>query len=81
MARQLAHRKPCSQPRGSAINLRARGYWRWQERFRDQGAAGLWRDKTPRSRLPPLSPEEVIVAVLARTGRGPWTIGRQHDQT
>src|SRR2546429_5527263 len=31
--------------------------WRWQERFRDEGAAGLWRDKTRRSRIPPLSPE------------------------
>ena len=20
--------------------------WRWQERFRDEGAASLWRDKT-----------------------------------
>src|SRR3979490_1826737 len=31
--------------------------WRWQQRFRDEGAAGLWRDKTRRSRIPPLSPE------------------------
>jgi hypothetical protein len=31
--------------------------WRWQERFRDHGAAGLWRDKTRPSRIPPLSPE------------------------
>ena len=30
--------------------------WRWQERFRDEGAAGLWRDKTRPSRVPPLSP-------------------------
>ena len=29
--------------------------WRWQERFRDEGAAGLWRDKTRPSRIPPLS--------------------------
>jgi transposase len=29
--------------------------WRWQERFRDEGAVGLWRDKTRRSRIPPLS--------------------------
>jgi transposase len=33
--------------------------WRWQERFREQGAAGLWRDKTRPSRIPPLSPEVV----------------------
>ncbi len=31
--------------------------WRWQERFRDDGAAELWRDKTRPSRIPPLSPE------------------------
>src|SRR5256884_8134066 len=31
--------------------------WRWQQRFRDEGAAGLWRDKTRRSRISPLSPE------------------------
>ena len=29
--------------------------WRWQERFREQGAAGLWRDKTRPLRIPPLS--------------------------
>ncbi len=42
--------------------------WRWQERFRDEGAAGLWRDKTRRSRIPPLSPEvakRVVVLTLA----------------
>jgi transposase len=31
--------------------------WRWQERFREKGAAGLWRDKTRPSRIPPLGPE------------------------
>jgi Winged helix-turn helix len=31
--------------------------WRWQERFRDAGAAGLWCDKTRPSRLPSLSPD------------------------
>src|SRR5579863_4709184 len=31
--------------------------WRWQERFRDVGVAGLWRDKTRPSRIPSLSPE------------------------
>src|SRR6478736_10176085 len=30
--------------------------WRWQERFREEGAAGLWRDKTRPSRIPPLDP-------------------------
>jgi len=31
--------------------------WRWQERFAAEGSAGLWRDKTRPSRIPPLSPE------------------------
>src|SRR5207237_10632277 len=44
--------------------------WRWQERFRDEGAAGLWRDKTRRSRIPPLSPE-VAKRVVALTLVGP----------
>jgi len=28
--------------------------WRWQERFGAEGLAGLWRDKTRPSRIPPL---------------------------
>src|SRR5207244_6589724 len=39
-----------------------------QQRFRDEGAAGLWRDKTRRSRIPPLSPEvakRVVILTLA----------------
>src|SRR6478672_10045080 len=44
--------------------------WRWQERFREHGAAGLWRDKTRRSRIPPLSPE-VAKRVVALTLAGP----------
>jgi hypothetical protein len=48
--------------RGTAEIMQATGnaktvIWRWQEHFRDEGAAGLWRDKTGRSRIPPLSPE------------------------
>src|SRR3974377_2193353 len=53
---------------GTAEIMRATGkaktvIWRWQERFRDEGAAGLWRDKTRPSRIPSLSPE-----VAARGG-------------
>src|SRR5258706_10222075 len=44
--------------------------WRWQERFRDEGAAGLWRDKTRRARIPPLSPQ-VAKCVVALTFAGP----------
>ena len=44
--------------------------WRWQQRFRDEGAAGLWRDKTRRSRIPPLSPQ-VAKRVVALTLAGP----------
>src|SRR3974377_1855085 len=44
--------------------------WRWQERFRDEGAAGLWRDKTRPSRIPSLSPE-VAERVVTMTLAGP----------
>ena len=44
--------------------------WRWQERFREAGAAGLWRDKTRPSRIPRLSPE-VAKRVVALTLAGP----------
>src|SRR6201981_4199834 len=47
---------------GTAEIMRATGkaktvIWRWQERFQDEGAAGLWRDKTRPSRIAPLGPE------------------------
>jgi transposase len=44
--------------------------WRWQERFGEEGVAGLWRDKTRPSRIPPLSPE-VAERVVALTLAGP----------
>src|SRR5258707_1003235 len=61
--------------RGTAEIMQATGkaktvIWRWQERFRDEGAAGLWRDKTRRSRIPPLSPE-AAKRVVALTLAGP----------
>src|SRR5258706_416882 len=40
--------------------------WRWQERFMKEGVDGLLRDKTRRSRIPPLGPE-IAIAVVART--------------
>lgn len=40
--------------------------WRWQERFVDEGIAGLRRDKTRPSRKPPLS-AATKVAVLKKT--------------
>jgi transposase len=60
---------------GTAEIMRATGkaktvIWRWQERFPDEGAAGLWRDKTRPSRIPPLSPE-VTERVVALTLAGP----------
>jgi transposase len=60
---------------GTAEIMRATGkaktvIWRWQERFQDEGAAGLWRDKTRPSRIPPLSPE-VTERVVALTLAGP----------
>jgi len=44
--------------------------WRWQDRFQQAGTAGLWRDKTRASRIPPLSPE-VVQRVVALTLAGP----------
>jgi transposase len=61
--------------RSTAEIMRATGkaktvIWRWQERFGDDGAAGLWRDKTRPSRIAPLSPE-VAERVVALTLAGP----------
>jgi hypothetical protein len=61
--------------RGTAEIMQATGkattvIWRWQERFRDEATAGLGRDKTRRSRIPPLSPE-VAKRVVALTLAGP----------
>jgi len=61
--------------RGTAEIMRATGkaktvIWRWQERFCDEGAAGLWQDKTRPSRIPPLDPE-VVNRVVALTLAGP----------
>ncbi len=40
--------------------------WRWQERYLDAGVAGLKRDKTRPSRVPPL-PRETRLKVIAKT--------------
>ncbi|WP_163312351.1 helix-turn-helix domain-containing protein, partial [Enterobacter cloacae] len=40
--------------------------WRWQERYLVDGVAGLRRDKTRPSRVPPL-PREIRLKVIART--------------
>src|SRR5215469_4944075 len=60
---------------GTAEIMRATGkaktvIWRWQQRFGEEGVAGLWRDKTRPSRIPPLSPE-VAESVVALTLAGP----------
>jgi transposase len=44
--------------------------WRWQERFQAEGVAGLLRDKTRRSRVPPLS-AEIRARVVAATQAAP----------
>jgi transposase len=44
--------------------------WRWQQRFGAEGTAGLWRDKTRPSRIPPLAPE-IAERVVALTVTGP----------
>jgi transposase len=61
--------------RGTADIMRATGkaktvIWRWQERFGEEGVAGLWRDKTRPSRIPPLSPA-VAERIVALTLAGP----------
>src|SRR5271154_3298986 len=54
--------------------------WQWQERFLAEGVAGLLRDETRRSRIPPLS-AEVQASVVAATQTAPsgetphWTSG------
>ena len=40
--------------------------WRWQQRYLDEGVAGLKRDKTRPSRVPPL-PRETRLKVIAKT--------------
>ncbi len=42
--------------------------WRWQERYLAAGVAGLMRDKTRPSRVPPL-PRETRLKVIAKTVR------------
>jgi transposase len=44
--------------------------WRWQERFMPEGVAGLTRDKTRPSRVPPL-PAETVDRVIALTNQAP----------
>jgi len=73
--------------RGTAEIMQATGkaktvIWRWQERFRDEGAAGLWRDKTRRSRIPPLSPEvakRVVAPDVGRPAAGGQSLDRFGD--
>ena len=40
--------------------------WRWQQRYLDEGVAGLRRDKTRPSRVPPL-PIKTRLSVIAKT--------------
>src|SRR5580700_4336496 len=44
--------------------------WRWQERFMTDGVAGLLRDKTRPSRIPPLE-AEIAARVVAATQADP----------
>ena len=44
--------------------------WRWQDRFQAEGVAGLLRDKTRRSRIPPLS-AQVQARVVAASQAAP----------
>src|SRR5271170_7619062 len=59
--------------------------WRWQERFMQEGVAGLLRDKTRPSRIAPLGPE-VAARVVELTRADPpgevthWTAGAMAAQ-
>ena len=52
--------------------------WRWQDRFAQEGADGLLRDKTRPARIPPLGPEVAARVVALTQGEPPgktthWT--------
>src|SRR5579859_2090479 len=53
-----------------AVGKDKRAVWRWQERFMQEGVAGLTRDKTRPSRIPPL-PAETVDRVVALTNHPP----------
>src|SRR6266852_3078714 len=53
-----------------ALGKDKRAVWRWQERFMQEGVAGLTRDKTRPSRIPPL-PAETVDRVVALTNHPP----------
>ena len=60
--------------------------WRWQERFMTDGVAGLLRDKTRRSRIPPLGTavEQHVVACTLSDPPGEtthWTAGAMAKAT
>ena len=44
--------------------------WRWQARFMQEGVAGLTRDKTRPSRIPPL-PAATVNRVVTLTNKAP----------
>jgi transposase len=60
--------------------------WRWQERFMREGVAGLLRDKTRPSRIPPLA-QETIDRVVELTAAEPpheathWTASAMAEAT
>jgi transposase len=64
-----------AQGQGTVAIMRAvgkdkRAVWRWQERFMQEGVAGLTRDKTRPSRIAPL-PAATIDRVVALTNQAP----------
>ena len=49
--------------------------WRWQERFAEEGVAGLLRDKTRPSRIAPFGPEvgeRIVARSRSPKNRGPF---------
>jgi hypothetical protein len=58
-----------------------RAVWRWQDRFRAGGVAGLLRDKTRPGRLAPLSPEQIRTVVDKTLREEPPDAGQWSTRT
>src|SRR5689334_23273745 len=58
-----------------------RAVWRWQDRFRAEGVAGLLRDKTRPGRLAPLSPEQIRTVVDKTLREEPPDAGQWSTRT
>jgi len=58
------------QPMATRLGIRRPMVWRWQQRFAEEGAGGLLRDKTRKPGKPPIS-AETVARVVALTCADP----------